>query len=133
MSYSFNGRGSGNTKPAHVIKTERGGIQLSIWEKRGRNGVFYNVAIEKRYKAEDGTWKTANSQAEWELEPLIDAIREAQDWIQMAHKTGGNTGEQVYKREERPRSAPPVKVERGAVTEALQRMDVPFDDDDIPF
>lgn len=133
MSNYGTGRGSGNTKPAHVIKTSKGGIQLSIWEKSGRNGVFYNVAIEKRYKAEDGTWKTANSMAEWELEPLIDAIREAQDWVQMAHKTGGNTGEQVYRREERPRSAPPVKVGGSVVTEALQRMDVPFDDDDIAF
>lgn len=43
-----------------VAKIRVGLITASIWERATEKGTFYNVTFERRYKDNEGNWKSAN-------------------------------------------------------------------------
>ena len=55
---------SQGSKPVKEFRA-RGGIRASVWanesEKEGRTFVSHSVTLEKRYRADDGTWRSSGS------------------------------------------------------------------------
>ena len=44
-----------------VAKIRVGLITANVWERAGKNGTFYAVTFERRYRDSEGTWQTAHS------------------------------------------------------------------------
>jgi len=66
-------------KPAHSVSI--GTIQATIWENVTDLGTFYRLGLAHCYRKDD-TWATSRYFGEYDLDSLIQAIQECQNWIQ---------------------------------------------------
>jgi hypothetical protein len=66
------------------IKTFRhGAIGLSVWERRGRNGVFYDFTLSRSYKGGDGGTSYTLTFREDNGEAIVRVVNDATAWIRM--------------------------------------------------
>ena len=70
---------SSGRKPAHAIKA--GAIRATIWENAGSNGPFYAATLTRSFRDAAGNWRQGTSFGERQLQDLMNAAREAKDWM----------------------------------------------------
>lgn len=69
-------------KDKHPIQTFRDkAIGVSIWERNGSNGTFYEFTLSRSYKKSETESGYANGFGEAHEEALVSVIRQAASWI----------------------------------------------------
>lgn len=74
------------TKDQPVKKFKVGGIQVAVWENRipnqqGQDDLLHSVTIERRYKDEQGNWRSASSYRTGDLPKLLFALTKAYEYL----------------------------------------------------
>ena len=70
------------SKPVQTFR--EGAIGLSIWERRGENGPFFEFTLSRAWKKTDEEAGYARSFNEYHEEALVKVIREAAAFIREA-------------------------------------------------
>ena len=73
---------SGDQQSSKPIETFRHfGISASVFENQGQKGPYFSVAVQKRFKPEDGDWKNTTNFRRDELPVLQELVRQAYAFI----------------------------------------------------
>jgi hypothetical protein len=54
-----------------------GALKVTLWQKPGEHGPWYQATLRRRYKDKNGEWKDADSYGEDDLLSLAELLREA--------------------------------------------------------
>jgi hypothetical protein len=65
-------------RPAHEIR--RGPIKATIWENKGKDGVFFKFTVTRLYKDGDD-WKSTSSFGSQDIPKLASVLVMVEDWI----------------------------------------------------
>jgi hypothetical protein len=65
-------------RPAHEIR--RGPIKATIWENKGKDGVFFKFTVARLYKEGDD-WKSTSSFGSQDIPKLAGVLVQVEDWI----------------------------------------------------
>ena len=69
-----------NNKPKATFKAK--GVSATIWENKSRDGfTTASVVLEKRYKTENGEWKSTNSLSVHDLAKARNVLEKAQEFL----------------------------------------------------
>jgi hypothetical protein len=66
-------------RPIHDIRCGR--VRASIWRNPSTKGSFLSATFERRYRTDDGEWKSSHSYSGSELLELAKAANDAETWI----------------------------------------------------
>ena len=78
-----------------VKKFGVGGIQVAVWENKGKEGNgYYSVSFERRYKDKGGEWKSTTSLKANDLPKAILALEKAYEFIALKGQES-NSGEEA--------------------------------------
>jgi hypothetical protein len=84
MKQRTNGNGNGNggaNRPVHRVK--RGNIEACVWQCHSRrNGVFYQVSVERVYSTADGKAGSSQSFSAAQVGDAILALASGAVWIE---------------------------------------------------
>ena len=76
-----------NNKPAKTFR--EGAIGVSVWERQGKNGAFYDFTVSRSYKdGENGSAYAATFRAD-NTEAIVRVIGEAAVWIRERSASNG--------------------------------------------
>lgn len=80
-------------------KFKVGGVQVAVWENRipgkeGNEDLLHSVTIERRYKDEQGNWRSASSFRTGDLPKLMFALSKAYEYLAL-EEDGQNKGGEV--------------------------------------
>lgn len=65
-----------------VTRFQAGAVNASVWESRGKSGMFLTVTVNRSYKdAASGEWKRSDSYALRQLDDLIDVAQRAREYL----------------------------------------------------
>jgi hypothetical protein len=86
-------------KDQPIKKFKIGGIQVAVWanripNKEGGNDVLHSVTIERRYKDEQGNWRSATSFRTGDLPKLMFALTKAYEHLALEEESHENGGEE---------------------------------------
>ena len=72
-------------KPAHEIR--RGAVKATIWENKGKDGVFYKFTVTRLYKDGDD-WKSTPSFGTQDIPKLANVLVQVEEWIAGQERQG---------------------------------------------
>ena len=86
------------SKEQPVKKFKVGGVQVAVWanrvpNKEGQDDVLYSVTIERRYKDEQGNWRSASSFRTGDLPKLLFGLTKAYEYLALEEEGQDNGGE----------------------------------------
>jgi hypothetical protein len=86
------------SKEQPVKKFKVGGIQVAVWENRvasqsGPDDVLYSVTIDRRYRDEQGNWRSSSSFRTGDLPKLLFALHKAYEYLVFEQEGQENGGE----------------------------------------
>jgi len=86
------------SKEQPVKKFKVGGIQVAVWENRipnkeGHEDLLQSVTIERRYKDEQGNWRSATSFRTADLPKLLFALTKAYEYLALEEEGDDKGGE----------------------------------------
>lgn len=64
-----------------AFEAKAGLVRATVWPNDGKDGVWYSVALSRRYKADDNSWKSSSSFGRRELADVVRATVLAEAWI----------------------------------------------------
>lgn len=70
-----------NEKPVKTIRRIGSGIAASIWLRRGRNGVFYEMTLSRSYPVGDEEFGYTSCFRQQHADDLAAVAQEAAEWI----------------------------------------------------
>jgi hypothetical protein len=88
----------GGKMTAPAKKFAAGGIQVAIWENKGREGNnYYTVSFDKRYKDKEGNWKSTTSLKANDLPKAVLALEKAFEFVSLKEPEQEESQEKLAK------------------------------------
>lgn len=72
-----------------VTTIREGAIGLSVWQREGKHGTFFEFTISRCFQASNGTFGYSTSFHESNVEALEKAIKQAAAWIREHREAAG--------------------------------------------
>ena len=75
---------------AKPMKTFReGAVGLSVWQREGKAGTYFDFTVSRCYQGKDGDFKYSNSFHDSNAEALTRVVSQATEWIQQHREAAG--------------------------------------------
>jgi len=65
-----------------VANFREGNVGLSVWQREGNKGPFYEFTISRSYKKKDDTYGYSTSFSESNLKALWELLGQAAEWME---------------------------------------------------
>ncbi len=76
-------------KDKPMMTFREGAVGLSVWERTGKAGTYFDFTVSRCYQAADGTFGYSSSFHESNAEALTQVVSQAAAWIEQHRREAG--------------------------------------------